>query len=113
MDWVMLKGFDGSAPLGPAVTPARFVADPQALAIRSWVNGELRQDSSTSDMTFSVAELVAHLCSVMTLEPGDVIATGTPAGVGAGFSPPRFLAPGDEVTVEIEGLGRLITRIAA
>ncbi len=113
MDWVMLKGFDGSAPLGPAITPARFVDDPQALTIRSWVNGELRQDSSTSDMTFPVDALVAHLRSVMTLEPGDVIATGTPAGVGAGYSPPRFLAPGDVVTVEIEGLGRLTTRIGA
>jgi 2,4-diketo-3-deoxy-L-fuconate hydrolase len=112
MDWVMLKAFDGSAPFGPTITPARFVPDPQALSVRSWVNGEPRQDASTDDMTFPVARLVAHLRDVMTLEPGDVIATGTPAGVGAGFSPPRFLQAGDEVVVEVEGLGRLTTHIA-
>jgi 2-keto-4-pentenoate hydratase/2-oxohepta-3-ene-1,7-dioic acid hydratase in catechol pathway/ketosteroid isomerase-like protein len=112
IDWVAAKGFDGSAPLGPWITPAEFVADPQDLGIRLWVNGELRQDARTSDMVFGVREVLAHLRRVMTLEPGDVVATGTPPGVGMGSRPPRFLAPGDVVRMEIEGLGTLETGIA-
>jgi len=112
IDWVAAKGFDGAAPLGPWVTPAEFVADPQDLAIRLWVNDELRQDARTNDMTFAIAEVLAHLRRVMTLEPGDVVATGTPPGVGMGSRPPRFLAPGDVIRMEIEGLGTLETSIA-
>jgi 2-keto-4-pentenoate hydratase/2-oxohepta-3-ene-1,7-dioic acid hydratase in catechol pathway len=111
IDWLLSKGFDGSAPFGPTITPARFVGDVQDLAVRCEVNGEIRQDSSTSDMTFGVEAVVAHVRTVMTLEPGDVIATGTPAGVGAGADPPRFLQPGDVVVVEVDGLGRLTTHI--
>lgn len=94
------KSFDTFTPLGPWVTTADEVADPQALRLRCWVDGELRQDASTADMVFGVADLVAYASHVMTLEPGDVIATGTPAGVGP-------LTAGGSVAVEITGLGRL------
>jgi 2,4-diketo-3-deoxy-L-fuconate hydrolase len=112
-DWTMAKGFNESAPMGPWITPAQFVADPQALDISLSVNGEVKQDSNTAEMIFSVAQVVKHLAGVMALEPGDVIATGTPSGVGAGRKPPEFLRPGDEIRVEVEGLGVLETRIAA
>jgi 2,4-diketo-3-deoxy-L-fuconate hydrolase len=112
-DWTMAKGFNESAPMGPWITPARFVADPQNLDIALTVNAEVKQDSNTSEMIFTVAELIAHLASVMALEPGDVIATGTPSGVGFGRKPPEFLKPGDEIRVEVQGLGVLETRIAA
>jgi 2-keto-4-pentenoate hydratase/2-oxohepta-3-ene-1,7-dioic acid hydratase in catechol pathway len=104
-DWTAHKGFEGSCPLGPWITPAAEVPDPQRLAIRLWVNGALKQDSNTSRMIFSTAEQVAHLSSIATLHPGDLILTGTPAGVGAGRN--EFLQPGDRVEIEIEGLGRL------
>lgn len=105
--WTLGKSFDGFAPMGPALVTADEIADPQALDIAVWVNGEQRQKSNTVQMVFSVAELVAELSRVCTLEPGDVIATGTPAGVGIGFTPERLLSVGDEVVVEIERLGRL------
>lgn len=111
-DWTMLKGFDESAPMGPWITPARFVADPQKLDISLSVNGHVKQDANTAGMIFTVAQLIEHLSSFMTLEPGDVIATGTPSGVGFGRTPPEFLKPGDEIRVEVEGLGVLETRIA-
>jgi 2-keto-4-pentenoate hydratase/2-oxohepta-3-ene-1,7-dioic acid hydratase in catechol pathway len=86
------------------------VPEPQRLALRTWVNGELRQNSSTADMIFSVAEIVSYASQYMTLEPGDLIITGTPEGVILGMPEPRtWLKPGDEVIVEVEGLGRLIT----
>ncbi len=113
LDWVMSKGFDASAPMGPLITPARFAGDPDDLAIRLWVDDELRQDSRTSHMVFDTASLVAHLSRVMTLEPGDVIATGTPSGVGMGRRPPAYLRAGNVVRVEIEGLGTLVTPIVA
>jgi 2-keto-4-pentenoate hydratase/2-oxohepta-3-ene-1,7-dioic acid hydratase in catechol pathway len=113
LDWVMLKGFDASAPMGPWITPAQFTGDPDDLAITLSVNGDVRQDSRTSDMVFEVARLIEHLSTVMTLEPGDVIATGTPAGVGFGRTPPAYLEAGDVVRAEIEGLGVLETPIAA
>ena len=103
--WVRAKGGDTFAPFGPWVTTADEVPDPQALAIRTTVNGELRQDGSTSDMVFPVAALVAWCSASFTLEPGDVITTGTPAGVGVASG--SFLAPGDRVVVEIDGLGSL------
>jgi len=101
------KSFDTFLPIGPWITTADEVPDPQALGIRTWVNGEVRQDSSTSEMVFGVAELIEFLSRGMTLEPGDVIVTGTPHGVGAAMSPPRFLVPGDSVRCEIDGLGSI------
>jgi 2-keto-4-pentenoate hydratase/2-oxohepta-3-ene-1,7-dioic acid hydratase in catechol pathway len=103
--WVRAKGGDTFAPFGPWVTTADEVPDPQALAIRTTVNGEVRQDGSTADMVFAVDALVAFCSASFTLQPGDVITTGTPAGVGVARG--AFLAPGDRVRVEIEGLGAL------
>jgi 2-keto-4-pentenoate hydratase/2-oxohepta-3-ene-1,7-dioic acid hydratase in catechol pathway len=105
--WLRAKSGDGFAPFGPWITTADEVADPQALGIRTWVNGELRQDGTTRDMVFSVASLVSYCSAQLTLEPGDVITTGTPAGVGAGRRPPTFHPPGDRVRIEIDGLGAL------
>lgn len=112
LDWVMLKGFDKSAPMGPLITPAEFVADPQRLALTLSVNGREKQHANTASMVFSVQEIVEHLAMVMTLEPGDVIATGTPSGVGYGRRPQEFLRSGDVMVAEIEGLGRLETHVA-
>jgi 2-keto-4-pentenoate hydratase/2-oxohepta-3-ene-1,7-dioic acid hydratase in catechol pathway len=111
--WVRGKSLDTFCPVGPELVPAAEVADPQALAIRAVVNGEVLQDSHTSNMIFSVAEIVAHVSRAITLEPGDLIATGTPAGVGAFRDPPVWLEPGDEVTIEIEGLGALTNPVRA
>lgn len=111
IDWVMMKAYDGFSPIGPFLTPSEFVADPQALGIRCWVNDELKQDSNTSEMVFGVQAILEHLAGIMTLEPGDVIATGTPAGVGFGQVPQQFLKHDDTVAVEIDGLGRLETRM--
>jgi 2-keto-4-pentenoate hydratase/2-oxohepta-3-ene-1,7-dioic acid hydratase in catechol pathway len=111
IDWVMMKAYDGFSPVGPMVTPAEFVDDPQDLDIKLWVNDVLKQDSNTSQMVFSVKQILEHLASIMTLLPGDVIATGTPAGVGFGQRPQQFLQHGDTVVVEIEGLGRLETHM--
>lgn len=105
--WVRAKGGDGFGPFGPWVTTRDEVPDPQALRIRTWVNGDLRQDASTAGMAFGVADLVAWCSAGFTLEPGDVIATGTPPGVGRARTPPAFLRPGDAVRVEIDGLGAL------
>ena len=110
--WTRAKGADGFCPWGPWVTTADAVADPEALALRTWVNGELRQDSSTSDLIFGVAELVAFISETCTLEPGDLILTGTPAGVGVAMEPKRFLQAGDVVRIEIEGLGAIEHPIA-
>lgn len=107
MDATVMKGFDGAAPLGPWITPAANVPDPQAVPMRTTLNGEVMQDGSTAKMIFSVVELLRHLGRVFTLEPGDVIATGTPAGCGVRKQPPRFLRGGDEVIVELGELGEL------
>ena len=111
IDWIMQKAFDGFAPMGPLITPAAFVPDPQHLSITLTVNGQIKQNSTTANMIFSVREIIEHLSSIMTLEPGDVIATGTPAGVGHGKKPPEYLRAGDTMIVEIENLGQLKTSL--
>jgi len=105
--WTMGKSFDSHGPLGPGLVTTDEIPDPQGLRLRTWVNGELRQDASTDDMIFSCWAMVEELSTVFTLEPGDVISTGTPAGVGAGFDPPRWLRAGDSVRIEVEGVGVL------
>jgi acylpyruvate hydrolase len=105
--WTRAKGFDGSCPFGPWVTTADEVPEPGDLGLRTWVNGELRQDSRTSDLIFDVPKLVAFLLETCTLEPGDLILTGTPSGVGVYMDPPRFLTTGDVVRIEIERLGAI------
>ena len=105
--WMLGKALDGFLPLGPYVVTADEVPDPQALALKTWMNGELRQDSNTADMIFSVAEIISYISQYFTLEPFDVIVTGTPEGVIMGTAEKKWLVPGDEVIVEVEGLGRL------
>ena len=109
------KAVDTFLPTGPALVTADEVGDPQALAIRCRVNGELRQDASTAGMVFGVAELVSFISRTITLEPGDLILTGTPLGGAMGHlaDPPRFLRAGDEVTVEIAGVGALTNPVRA
>lgn len=109
MDWILHKSFDGFSPLGPLITPAEFIEDPQDLEICLTVNGLVKQDSSTAKMIFGVQQLIEHLATVMTLEPGDVIATGSPAGVGHARG--EYLQPGDDVVVSVSGLGDLLTRV--
>jgi 2,4-diketo-3-deoxy-L-fuconate hydrolase len=111
--WTRAKSLDTFCPVGPRLTPAAEIPDPQRLRIRCLVNGDALQDSSTEHMVFSVAELIAFISEGVTLEPGDLIATGTPAGVGFTREPPVFLRPGDEVTVEIEGIGALTNPVRA
>jgi 2-keto-4-pentenoate hydratase/2-oxohepta-3-ene-1,7-dioic acid hydratase in catechol pathway len=106
------KSYDGFAPMGPFIVTADEIPDPQGLRLQTRVNGELRQDGSTSDMIFPVATIIEALSQVMTLEPGDIIATGTPSGVGQGFDPPRFLKTGDHVEVYIDRIGTLGVRLA-
>ena len=91
----------------PELVTGDELGDPAALGIRTWVNDELRQDSTTADMIFGCAAMIEYLTTAFPLEPGTVIATGTPAGVGAGFDPPRFLGPGDVVRIAIDGIGEL------
>lgn len=109
--WLLGKTLDKFLPLGPYVVTADEIPDPQNLAIKGWLNGELRQDSNTADMIFSVAEVIAYASQIMTLEPGDVISTGTPEGVILGMDPRVWLKPGDEYIVEVEGLGKLANRM--
>ena len=110
--WTRGKSFDTFGPVGP-ITPADQVPDPQALGIRCILNGEVVQDSSTAQMVFTVAEVIAFISDGITLEPGDLILTGTPAGVGLGRKPPVYLADGDEVTIEIDGVGSLTNPVRA
>jgi 2-keto-4-pentenoate hydratase/2-oxohepta-3-ene-1,7-dioic acid hydratase in catechol pathway len=105
--WLRAKGSDGFAPMGPAVVTADELGDLRTLAVRSSVNGETWQDSTTAEMIFDVPTIVAFASQTITLEPGDVIATGTPAGVGHYQSPPRYLADGDVMRCEIEGIGAI------
>lgn len=111
--WTIGKTFDTFAPMGPALVTADEIPDPHSLDIRVTVSGELLQASNTRHLIFPVPHLIAYLSQVMTLEPGDVIATGTPGGVGAARTPPRFLKAGDEVRIEIERLGTLVNPVVA
>ncbi len=109
-DWTCQKSFDGACPLGPWIVPADDIPDPQDLFLKLWVNDVLKQDSNTAEMIFTLADQIAHLSRGMTLYPGDVILTGTPAGVGTGRG--EFLNAGDVVKIEIERIGTLSNRIA-
>jgi 2-keto-4-pentenoate hydratase/2-oxohepta-3-ene-1,7-dioic acid hydratase in catechol pathway len=111
--WTMGKSFDTHGPLGPWLTTSDEAGDPHGLRLRTWVNGELRQDASTKDLIFDLAALIEHLSTAFTLEPGDLISTGTPAGVAAAMKPPRWLVPGDVVRVEVEGVGVIENRVIA
>jgi 2-keto-4-pentenoate hydratase/2-oxohepta-3-ene-1,7-dioic acid hydratase in catechol pathway len=110
MQFCMGKSFDTFCPMGPAIVTLDELADPLDIAIRCRVNGELRQDDSTTDMVDDVPALVAFLSSVLTLRPGDICLTGTPAGVGVARTPPSFLRPGDVIETEIEGVGAMRNR---
>jgi acylpyruvate hydrolase len=105
--WTRAKGADTFCPCGPWITTADEVPDPGDLRLRTWVNGELRQDSRTSDMIFSCQELVDFISQTCTLMPGDLILTGTPSGVGMGMDPPQFLKSGDVIRIEIQALGAI------
>jgi 2-keto-4-pentenoate hydratase/2-oxohepta-3-ene-1,7-dioic acid hydratase in catechol pathway len=111
--WTMGKSFDTHGPIGPWITTADEVGDPHALRLRTFVNDELRQDSTTKQLIFDCHALVAHLSDGFTLEPGDVVATGTPGGVGIAMKPPKLLVVGDRMRVEIEGLGALENEVVA
>lgn len=111
--WLLGKTLDGFLPLGPQLVTTDEIPDPQTLPVRCWVDGELRQDSTTADMIFGVAEIVSYASTYLSLEPGDVIATGTPEGVILGMDEQRWLRPGNEISVEVGPLGRLTTRLVA
>lgn len=111
--WLKGKALDSFAPFGPAIVPADEVPDPQALNLRLTLNGQIMQDSNTRHMIFPVAYLVSYLSQLITLEPGDVISTGTPPGVGFSRKPPVYLHPGDVMTAEVEGVGALTNPIVA
>jgi 2-keto-4-pentenoate hydratase/2-oxohepta-3-ene-1,7-dioic acid hydratase in catechol pathway len=111
--WILGKTMDKFMPIGPYLVTADEVGDPQKLAIRTWLNGELRQNSNTDDMIFPVAEIISYISRHFTLEPGDVIITGTPEGVILGMAEKRWMVPGDVVEVEVEGLGKLRNRMVA
>ena len=106
--WLLGKTLDNFLPIGPYLVTRDEIADPQALRIRTWVNGEIRQDSNTGDMIFSVAEIISYISKYFSLEPGDVIVTGTPEGVAMGRPDKPWLKPGDQVAVEVEHCGKLV-----
>jgi 2-keto-4-pentenoate hydratase/2-oxohepta-3-ene-1,7-dioic acid hydratase in catechol pathway len=110
--WTRAKGADTFCPFGPWITTADEVGDPEQLQLRTWVNGDLRQDSNTSDLIFGCQEVVDFIAQTCTLEPGDLILTGTPSGVGMGMDPPQFLQSGDVVRIEIERLGTIEHAVA-
>lgn len=109
--WLLGKTLNGFCPIGPYLVTVDEVADPQQLNVRSWLNGEPRQNSNTADMVFTVAEIISYFSRYLPLKPGDVILTGTPEGVILGMEPKVWMKPGDEVTIEVEGLGRLTNRL--
>lgn len=111
--WLLGKTVDKGLPIGPYLVTADEVADPHNLYLKTWVNGELRQNSNTSDLIFNVRQIISYASQFFTLRPGDIIATGTPEGVAMGMTPPAWLKGGDEVTVEVEGLGKCTNRLEA
>jgi 2-keto-4-pentenoate hydratase/2-oxohepta-3-ene-1,7-dioic acid hydratase in catechol pathway len=111
--WTRGKSVDTFCPVGPELIPAADIPDPHALRIRALVNGEVMQDSTTANLVFGIDEIISFASQTVTLEPGDLILTGTPAGVGVFRKPPRLLRPGDEVTIEIEGIGSLTNPVVA
>lgn len=111
--WTRGKSPDTFCPIGPALVPAADVPDPHNLRIRAIVSGEVLQDSTTANLIFGVDEIISHVSQTLTLDPGDLILTGTPAGVGVFRDPQRLLRAGDEVTIEIEGIGSLTNPVVA
>lgn len=111
--WLMGKTFDTFAPMGPWIVSADEIADPHALDISLEIGGEVLQSSNTRELIFRIPDLIAYLSSVVTLEPGDVVSTGTPSGVGFARNPPRWLKAGDEVTVKVQGIGELRNPVVA
>ena len=111
--WLRGKSLDTFAPMGPWIVTADEIPDPQTLGIRCLVNGDLRQNDTTANMVFSVALIIAFITEAITLEPGDVVFTGTPSGVGVGMDPPQYLSVGDQVRVEIDAIGAIEHRIVA
>jgi 2-keto-4-pentenoate hydratase/2-oxohepta-3-ene-1,7-dioic acid hydratase in catechol pathway len=109
--WTIGKSFDTHGPLGPWLVTADEIGDPHALELRTWVNGELRQHSNTRELIYDCFAQVEHLSTAFTLEPGDVITTGTPSGVGGARQPPAFLRAGDVVRIEIERIGAIENRV--
>ena len=105
------KSFSGCCPMGPCIVSADEIDNPQDLPIRSWVNGVLKQESNSKHQIFKIAQVIAVLSQGMELEPGDIIATGTPSGVGYARTPPEYLMPGDVVECEVEGIGRIRNKI--
>ncbi|MDD1620944.1 MAG: fumarylacetoacetate hydrolase family protein [Methylococcaceae bacterium] len=111
--WTLGKSFDTHGPLGPWLVTAGEIADPHNLSLKTWVDDELRQNANTGEMIFNCYDMVAYLSQAMTLEPGDVISTGTPAGVGVKMKPRGYLKPGQTVRIEIEGIGTLSNPVIA
>lgn len=111
--WTLGKSFDTHGPLGPWLVSADEISDPHNLSLKTWVDGELRQNANTGDMIFNCYEMIAYLSQAMTLEPGDVITTGTPSGVGVKMKPRGYLKPGQTVRIEIEGIGSLSNPVIA
>ena len=111
--WTRGKSPDTFCPVGPALVSRDDIPDPQTLPIRAILNGATVQESTTANMIFGVADVIAYVTRTITLEPGDLIATGTPAGVGAFRDPPLFMQPGDEITIEIDGIGSLTNPVVA
>ncbi|MGG1571838.1 fumarylacetoacetate hydrolase family protein [Fictibacillus sp. NRS-1165] len=105
------KSLDGSCPMGPCIVPKEYLGDPHELKLVTKVNGEVRQDGHTKDFIFTIPEIIKTLSAGTTLEPGDIIATGTPAGVGKGFKPPRLLNSGDQIEITVEGIGTLSNKV--
>jgi 2-keto-4-pentenoate hydratase/2-oxohepta-3-ene-1,7-dioic acid hydratase in catechol pathway len=110
--WFLGKSLDGFCPMGPCIVTADEIPDPTRLRLQTRVNGELRQDAPVSDLIFDIPTLIEEISALMTLEPGDLIATGTCAGVGIGFTPPKYLVAGDVVSITIEPIGTLVNPVA-